>query len=62
MRLGIKTKTTFTKQNDDVTYNESSMGEEGKNEDDQQSIHNDESGRDDDDEEEEDDYRVPRLQ
>ena len=58
-----KTKTIFTKQNDDVTYNESSMGEEGKSEDDQESIHNDENGRDDDDEEEEeDDYKVPRLQ
>ena len=58
-----KTKTIFTKQNDDVTYNESSMGAEGKSEDDQESIHNDENGRDDDDEEEEeDDFTVPRLQ
>ena len=65
-----KTKTIFTKQNDDVTYNESSMGEEGKSEDDQESIHNDENGRDDDGDEEEDngnhgnynnDYKVPRL-
>lgn len=61
-----KTKTIFTKQNDDVTY----MGEEGKSEDDQESIHNDETGRDDDGDEEEDngnhgnynnDYKVPRL-
>ena len=65
-----KTKTIFTKQND-VSYNESSMGEEGKSEDDQESIHNDETGRDDDGDEEEDngnhgnynnDYKVPRLQ
>ena len=57
-----KTKTIFTKQNDDVSYNESSMGEEGKSDDDQDSIHNDENGRDDNDEEKEDDYKVPRLQ
>ena len=63
-----KAKTIFTKQNDNVTYNESNMDEEGKSEDDQEGIHNDENGRDDDEDDDgnhgnyNNDYNTPRLQ